>query len=93
MRSRPSNRARGTRSGPRARGSNSDLLDVLFEQPYCRISNVIDRCEVSRPTATKWLNELVAAGVLRDMKVGRERLFINHAFFGILLRDDLTERA
>ena len=69
-------------------GSNSDLLDVLFEQPYCRIANVIERCNVSRPTATKWLNELVAAGVLDDHRVGRERLFINHAFFDILLRDD-----
>lgn len=72
-------------------GSNSDLLDVLFEQPYCRIANVIERCNVSRPTATKWLNELVAAGVLRDLKVGRERLFINHAFFAILIRDDAQQ--
>lgn len=69
-------------------GSNSDLLDVLFEQPYCRINNVILRCGVSRPTATKWLNELVAIGVLRDLRVGRERLFINYAFFEILLRDE-----
>ncbi len=69
-------------------GANSDLLDVLFEQPYCRISNVIARCGVSRPTATKWLNELVATGVLRDIRVGRERLFINYAFFEILLRDE-----
>ncbi|MGB4780207.1 Fic family protein [Microbacterium sp.] len=69
-------------------GSNSDLLDVLFEQPYCRIGNVIERCEVSRPTATKWLNELVDAGVLRDIRVGRERLFINGDFVDILARDE-----
>lgn len=24
-------------------GTNSDLLDVLFEQPYCRISTVVQR--------------------------------------------------
>ncbi|WP_394553449.1 Fic family protein [Agromyces sp. MMS24-JH15] len=69
-------------------GSNSDLLEVLFEQPYCRIANVIERCNVSRPTATKWLNELVALGTLHDLKVGRERLFINHAFLTILIRED-----
>jgi len=68
-------------------GANSDLLDVLFEQPYSRIANVIERCGVSRPTAAKWLNELVAVGVLHDVKVGRERLFINYGFLDILTRD------
>ncbi len=69
-------------------GANSDLLDVLFEQPYCRISNVMARCAVSRPTATKWLNELVAVDVLRDVRIGRDRLFINHGFLHVLLRDE-----
>lgn len=63
---------------------NADLLALLFEQPYCRISNVMKRCGVSRPTATGWLNALLAAGVLQDMKVGRERLFISTAFFALL---------
>jgi Fic family protein len=57
---------------------------VLFEQPYCRIANVIDRCGVSRPTATKWLGELAEAGTLRELRAGRERLFINHRFLGVL---------
>lgn len=69
-------------------GSNSDLLSVLFEQPYCRITNVIDSCHVSRPTATGWLNALVTAGVLFDVRVGRERLFINSAFVNLLTRDE-----
>ena len=67
-------------------GSNSDLLDVLFENPYCRISNVIERCGVSRPTATAWLNALVQGGTLVDVKIGRDRLFINARFFEILAR-------
>lgn len=69
-------------------GANSDLLDVLFEQPYSRISNVVERCGVSRPTATKWLNELISTGVLQDVRIGRERLFINYGFLEILLRDE-----
>ena len=69
-------------------GANSDLLDVLFEQPYARIINVIQRCGVSRPTAAKWLHELADRGVVRDLKIGRERLFINHRFLDILTRDD-----
>lgn len=69
-------------------GSNADFLAVLFEQPYCRISDVIERCRVSRPTATSWLNSLAKDGVLVDIKVGRERLFINSEFFTLLVRKE-----
>ncbi len=69
-------------------GANPDLLDVLFEQPYCRIGDVVRRCGVSRPTATKWLNALVAVAVLLDVRMGRERLFINQAFLDTLVRDE-----
>ncbi len=66
-------------------GANADLLAVLFEQPYCRISNVVERCQVSRPTATNWLNSLVREGVLIDVRAGRERIFINSRFFQLLV--------
>lgn len=65
-------------------GANADLLDLLFEQPYCRIANVMERCHVSRPTAAKWLGELGATGRLRELRVGRERMFINHRFLEVL---------
>lgn len=69
-------------------GSNSDLLDILFENPYARISDVTHRCGVSRPTATSWLNALVADGSLMDLKLGRDRLFINTRFMALLASDD-----
>lgn len=65
-------------------GVNADLLDRLFEQPYTRIAGVMDACSVSRPTATKWLRELVARGLLAEQQSGRERLFINEALIGAL---------
>lgn len=68
--------------------ANADLLAVIFEQPYCRIANVIDRCKVSRPTATNWLNGLVATGVLHDVRRGRERIFINTKLLDVLVRPD-----
>jgi Fic family protein len=73
-----------------AGGVNADLLLVLFEQPYCRIATVIARCHVSRPTATSWLNTLVDADILRDIKVGRERLFINSSYLALLTRGEGT---
>ena len=66
--------------------ANADLLAVLFEQPYCRISTVVSRCHVSRYTATNWLNALVRGGVLIDFKAGRERIFVNSRFFQLLVK-------
>lgn len=69
-------------------GRDSRFLDVLFEQPYCRIGAVADRCDVSRQTASSWLHSLVEAGLLRDIKLGRERLFVNHELLEVLTRPE-----
>ena len=45
-----------------AGGRNADFLAALFEQPYTRIASVMNRCDISRPTATAWLSQLSAAG-------------------------------
>lgn len=67
-------------------GADSDMLDLLFERPYCRIVDVIERSEVSRPTASKWLNELVSQSMLDTVKAGRDRLFINSRLLKVLSR-------
>lgn len=67
-------------------GRDARLLDVLFEQPYCRIGTVVERCGVSRQTASSWLHALVGSGLLKDVKVGREVLFVNHEFLHVLTR-------
>lgn len=77
-------RARGATPG----GRDAQFLAVLFEQPYCRINTVVDRCDVSRQTASSWLHALVGAGLLRDVKVGRELLFVNHEFLNVLTRSE-----
>ncbi|WP_121253428.1 Fic family protein [Nocardioides ferulae] len=69
-------------------GRDAQFLDVLFEQPYCRISTVAERCDVSRQTASTWLHALVGAGLLSDVKVGRELLFVNHEFLDVLTRPE-----
>ncbi|WP_285725716.1 Fic family protein [Psychromicrobium xiongbiense] len=73
-------------------GGHVGLPDVLFEQPYCRITNVIEQRGVSRPTATKWLKGLEAAGVLSAHSAGRELLFVNDRFMELLVQDeDITQ--
>ena len=69
-------------------GRDARFLAVLFEQPYCRINTVADRCDVSRQTASSWLHALVEVGLLRDVKVGRELLFVNHEFLDVLTRPE-----
>ncbi|SEF17490.1 Fic family protein [Jiangella alba] len=69
-------------------GRDAQFLAVLFEQPYCRINTVADRCDVSRQTASSWLHALVEAGLLRDIKAGRELLFVNHEFLDVLTRPE-----
>jgi len=49
-------------------GRNATFLAILFEQPYCRIANVVEGCAVSRPTATGSLDDLVRVGVLTDRR-------------------------
>ena len=77
-------RARAATTG----GRNAQFLAVLFEQPYCRINTVADRCDVSRQTASSWLHALVGAGLLSDVKAGRELLFVNHEFLNVLTRPE-----
>lgn len=67
---------------------NASFQAVLFAQPYVRISQVVQACQVSRPTATSWLRALTAAGALVSVKIGRDRLFLNTAFLDALMREE-----
>ncbi len=69
-------------------GRDAQFLGVLFEQPYCRIGTVVGRCDVSRQTASSWLHALVEAGLLSEVKVGRELLFVNHELLDVLTRPE-----
>jgi Fic family protein len=63
---------------------HAEFRAALFSQPYARISQVIAACQVSRPTATSWLNALERAGALESVKIGRDRLFLNTGYLAAL---------
>jgi Fic family protein len=54
-----------------------ELTELIFVQPYCRIANVVDAGLAQRQTASVYLKQLVDIGLLREVKAGREKLFIN----------------
>jgi Fic family protein len=64
-----------------------ELVDVVFEQPYCRIGNLVEKDIAQRQSASRYLKELTAIGVLREVQAGKEKLFI-HPKLMQLLADD-----
>ncbi len=63
---------------------NKELLELLFEQPYCKIDYVIERLNISRITASKYLKELKEIGILESKQVWKETLYINTKLFILL---------
>lgn len=51
--------------------------DVIFEQPYCHISDSVNKKVAKRQTTSRYLNELSGKGVFRKMTLGKEKLFIH----------------
>jgi hypothetical protein len=64
-----------------------ELVDVIFEQPYCRISNLVDKGIAQRQAASRYLHDLASLGVLREMPLGKEKLFIHPKLMLLLSRD------
>jgi len=64
-----------------------ELVELLFTQPYCRIKNVVDAGIARRQTAASYLKQLADLGVVEEIKVGRDKLFINSRLMRILMDD------
>lgn len=64
-----------------------ELVDVIFEQPYCRIGNVEERGIAKRQTASRYLKALVELGVLKEVSFGKEKLFIHPKLMRLLTWD------
>lgn len=65
-----------------------ELIDVIVEQPYCRISIVVEADIVGHQAASRYLKALVSIGMLREQTFGREKLFVNVKLLDLLSRDD-----
>ena len=61
------------------------LINNLFTHPYTKIEFVQRDLQVSRITATKYLEALTAGGFLKKQKMGRGNYYINIALNSILV--------
>lgn len=64
-----------------------ELIEIIFQQPYCRIGNLVERGIAKRQTASGYLQQLCDLGVLREIKVGREKLFLHSKLVALMTND------
>ncbi|MDR0788083.1 MAG: Fic family protein [Gemmatimonadota bacterium] len=70
---------------------SQDLLNNLFRHPYTRIEFVQEDLKVSRPTATRYLDELTESGMLDKRRSGRNNYYINRPLVALFLKQEATE--
>ncbi|MBX9853360.1 MAG: Fic family protein [Cytophagaceae bacterium] len=63
---------------------SKELIEILFEHPYCKIEYLVERLAISRITASKYLKELESIKVLHSKQVWKETLYINTKLFDLL---------
>ena len=56
---------------------SKELLESLFYEVYTKISYIEKTCNVTRITATSYLNQLEDVGLLVSEKIGREKIYKN----------------
>lgn len=67
---------------------SKELVDLIFYQPYCRIGNVVNANLAQRQTASVYLKQLVDIGVMHEVKMGREKLFVHPKLVFLLTTDN-----
>jgi len=63
---------------------SQDLINNLFEHPYTKIEFIMNELNVSRLTATKYLDTLAESGFLVKEKIWRTNYYVNMPLFMLL---------
>lgn len=69
---------------------SKELIELLFEQPYCKVKHLVDRGIAKRQTAADYLRELEQAGILKSKQAGRENLFLNVGLYELLMETGIN---
>ena len=64
-----------------------ELVNMIFELPYCRISNLIEKNIAKRQAASQYLKRLVDIGVLVEYPSTKEKLFVHPKLMRLLTQD------
>lgn len=63
---------------------SKDLIEIIFQNPYCKIRFLEKAGLAKRQTAAAYLQTLEKIGILSSVKVGREQYYINKRLVKIL---------
>lgn len=63
---------------------SKELLESLFYEVYTKISYIEKACDVTRITATSYLNQLEKIGLLESEKIGKEKIYKNTRLINLL---------
>ncbi len=61
-----------------------ELVETLYENPYCKVEFVVRNTGVERKSAARHLDLLVGLGILTKNRVGKENFYINSSLMKIL---------
>ena len=56
---------------------SKELVETLFENPYCKIEFIVKKLGIERKAASRYLHTLEDRGILKCIKAGKDNIFIN----------------
>jgi Fic family protein len=72
---------------------SQDLINNLFRHPYTKIEFVMNELQVIRQTASRYLDEVVALGLLSKHKLGKENYYLNDELYALLANVNASQNA
>jgi len=63
---------------------SKDLIELVFQHPYCKIQFLIDAKIAQRQTASQYLQTLASLKLLRPLRKGRDMYYVNDDLIKIL---------
>ena len=64
-----------------------ELVNNLFRHPYTRIEYIMEETGVSRPTAGRYLGQIVELGLLEKLTIGKNNYYVNSRLVDLLVND------
>lgn len=65
-----------------------ELTELIFAEPYTRVAHLVNAGIAKRQTAAVYLKQLSAIGILKEQKVGRDKIFVHRKYLYLLTRDE-----
>ena len=60
---------------------SKDLVEILFMHPYTKIEFLVDGLDITRQTASKYLNRLEEIGIMSVIQIQNSKFYVNNQLF------------